>query len=672
MNGFTEEQREAVMHKEGPMLVLAGPGSGKTTVITNRVFYLTNEIKVTPGNILVITFTKAAAVQMEERYVRLSNNREGRVNFGTFHAAFFKILRLAFGYTADNILKEEERLRLLRELIAENVNFEYTDEKELLETISGEISLVKNERIPPEYYHSISCPDDVFAQIYEKYRETLREKRLLDFDDMCVECFELLKKRPDILRQWQNKYTYILVDEFQDINSLQYDIVKLLAAPQNNLFVVGDDDQSIYGFRGAKPELMQRFARDYADMKTVTLSCNFRSTAPIVKASARLISNNRVRFDKKLYANETKGEPIEIRRYTDRKQTAAALAEEIAVLHRTGTEYREIAVLLRTNIQTRSFMGKFMEYNIPFQTRETVPCIYDHWICRDICAYLYLAYGSAERSLYLQVMNRPKRYLSREAFLQPSVDMSDLKKYYEGKDYVLDRIEKLEYDLSMIRKLNLFAAINYIRRSVGYDGFISEYANYRKMSAEDLFEILSDLCEDASEYTTFDEWVQHMTDFRTQLSAQNAKQKKNSPDAVTLTTYHSAKGLEYSTVFLPELNEDLTPYRLAVKPEDMEEERRMFYVAMTRAKRRLVLISMKELRMKTLEVSRFVREAMLDVKEYCSGTRIFHKTYGLGTILKNDKERITVKFDAVATEKSFQLAMCIAGGLISLANPKEE
>lgn len=661
---FTEEQRVAITHTDGPMLVLAGPGSGKTTVITERVRYLIEECGVHPGNILVITFTKAAAEEMKERYEAKAGMGKGTVNFGTFHAVFFKILRFAYNYEASNILKEDERYKILREIACAYMQQEITDEKEFVEAVSGEISRVKNERFALESYYSSNCPDEVFREIYTEYDRLLRKENKVDFDDMQLLCYELLSKRPDILKQWQQKYTYVLIDEFQDINRVQYDTVRLLAAPENNLFIVGDDDQSIYRFRGARPELMLHFTEDYTDAKQVTLLCNFRSTAPIVQAALRVVGNNKKRFEKALYAKEEQGDAIEYRQYPERKRECAEIAEEIAVLHKTGLPWREIAVLYRTNLQSRAIMGKFMEYNIPFKTRDSVPNLYEHWICRDMVTYIKMAQGSRTRGEFLQIMNRPKRYIARDALGSFTVDFDLLKDYYEDKDYVVDRIEKMEYDLQMIRGLNPFAAINYIRRAVGYDGFLTEYAQYRKMQSEELFDLLAELQEDAAEYPTFEAWFAHMEEYTEQLQRQKAKEKKNNTEAVTLSTYHSAKGLEYHTVFLPELNEGMTPHRQALSPEDVEEERRMFYVAMTRAKRRLVLSCMKELRSKELVPSRFVGEVFTDRSTLTEGTRVIHTVYGAGVITEAKDGRLKIMFDRFPEEKVLNEAYCVQSGLL--------
>ena len=283
---FSKAQTQAIMHKDGPMMVLAGPGSGKTTVITHRVQYLTKEYGIDPGDILVITFTRAAAEEMRERYEALTGGGS-RVTFGTFHSIFFRILKLAYRYTADNIVREEQQMQFVREL-AQSGGLEPEDENEFAASILSEISSVKGERISLEHYYSKNCPDAVFRQLYAGYEEKMRRAGLIDFDDMMVLCLELFTERKDILSAWQRRYRYILIDEFQDINRLQYEIVRMLAKPEDNLFIVGDDDQSIYRFRGAKPEIMLGFERDYPGAGRILLDVNYRSTEEIVAPALRL------------------------------------------------------------------------------------------------------------------------------------------------------------------------------------------------------------------------------------------------------------------------------------------------------------------------------------------------------------------------------------------------
>ena len=300
-------QINAIRHKDGPELVLAGPGSGKTLVITRRVQHLIEQYHIPPSSILVITFTKAAATEMRQRFEKLMGGRRVSVSFGTFHAVYFMILKHAYGYTADNIVKEEQRLQFMKEYI-HRLRLEYDDENEFISSLFSEISLVKNTSVNLAHYYSSCCGQDVFRKIFEAYESFLHQNRLIDFDDMLVYCKELLVQRPDILAAWQRKYQYILIDEFQDINQIQYDIIRMLAAPQDNLFIVGDDDQSIYRFRGAKPEIMLNFTKDYPNAGKIILDTNYRSGAEIVKQAGNLISFNEKRFEKQIYTGSRNGD----------------------------------------------------------------------------------------------------------------------------------------------------------------------------------------------------------------------------------------------------------------------------------------------------------------------------------------------------------------------------
>ena len=292
-------QQRAIAHLSGPMMVLAGPGSGKTSVIVERTAYMINEGGISPSNILVVTFSRAAAKEMKERFLSFTGQQYTPVTFGTFHGVFYGILKQAYGFTAANILSDEEKFGILRELTL-NYGGDLAEEGDFPEEIAREISVVKGNKIALEHYYSSCCPDEVFRQIYQGYREACQSRRKLDFDDMILYCYELFVQRKDILEAWQKKFQYILVDEFQDINQLQYDIVRMLAKPQNNLFIVGDDDQSIYHFRGARPEIMLNFTRDYPDAETVTLDVNYRCSGQILSAAMHVIGENKKRFSKKL------------------------------------------------------------------------------------------------------------------------------------------------------------------------------------------------------------------------------------------------------------------------------------------------------------------------------------------------------------------------------------
>lgn len=599
-------QASAIRHKEGPMLVLAGPGSGKTLVITERTRYLIEECHISPSNILVITFTKAAATEMKERFQR----RMGRVcpvTFGTFHAVFFMILKHAYHYTAENIMKEEQKFQWIREIVTKH-KLEYEDETEFLTAILGEISAVKNTGIEIAHYYSKNCAETVFRRIFNEYQEYLYRHGKIDFDDMLVYTKELFLERKDILSAWQKKYPYILIDEFQDINKIQYDVVKLLAGDSQNLFAVGDDDQSIYRFRGAKPEIMLHFKEDFKEAETVLLDTNYRSTVPIVTAAGNVIKYNKERFPKKIQAAGGDGAAVEYLLFEGQREENARIIWDIQEAIDHGANYRDFAILFRTNMQPRFLMEQLMAYNIPFRTRDSIPNLYEHWLAKDLFAYIRIAMGSRERRDFLQIMNRPKRYISRDSLDEPTVAFDVWEWYYEEQPWVAKRIGQLEHDIKVLERLSPYAAINYIRKAIGYDEFCAEYADYRRMKVEDLYDVLDELQESAKEYKDYDGWFSHIETYTKELQEVYRLQNQNM-ESVTLATLHSAKGLEYENVYLIDVNEGVMPYKKAVLDTEIEEERRMFYVGMTRAKKNLHLFAVKKRNNKDAEISRFIKEA---------------------------------------------------------------
>lgn len=612
---LSTSQQKAVGITEGPAMVLAGPGSGKTMVITHRIKHLI-ESGVRPETICVITFTRAAAMQMKARFEKLMPHGHFRVTFGTFHAVFFQILRYAYNYTSDNILRDDERFRILAGL-AEGMHLETEDQKSWVADVSAEISQVKTERINLDYYYSSTCPEEDFRRICREYEREKQRMRKIDFDDMCCYTADLFHARADILRNWQDRFRYILIDEFQDINSLQYEIVRSLALPENNLFIVGDDDQSIYRFRGSKPEIMLNFPRDYPDAKVITLRENYRSTGCIVDASLAVIAENKNRFKKDLKSVSEKGEPVEVLECRDPQEEYLYLVSAIRKNMADGIRPGQIAVLTRTNLQARGPAEKLMEFTIPVNVRDHMPLLYDHFTAQDFMAYLKLASGDRSQSLFLRICNRPNRYISREA-VQAScrheggrsiLSFDALRAFYHDKPWMTERIENLERDLGRIGSMKVYAAINYIRMGVGYDSFLKEYAEKRKLNLEELTDTEDEIQENSRSFDASAQWEQHIEEYRKQMAdMQDLRQGQGGSDqeAVTLSTFHSAKGLEFREVYLLDVNEGLIPYKKANLPAEIEEERRLFYVGMTRAEKKLHILYVKERFNKKMKPSRFL------------------------------------------------------------------
>ena len=600
-------QKKAIEHDRGPMLVLAGPGSGKTLVITRRTQWLIEKAGVAPGNILVVTFTRAAAGEMRSRFDRLMGGRHLPVNFGTFHAVFFTILKYAYQYKVENILMENEKYDILRDIV-HRIDVEMDDEKDFLMNIDGDISRVKGDMMSLEHFYSVNCSKDVFDEIYHEYNKKLKRMRRIDYDDMLLQTWQLFKERPDILLAWQKKYRYILIDEFQDINRIQYEIIRLLAKPENNLFVVGDDDQSIYRFRGAKPEILLGFTKDYPEAKLTILNKNYRSTGAIVNRAAQLIDHNEQRYKKDFKAFREKGEEVLVKAFVKPADQYLKMIREIVGLHeKRGVPWEEIAVIFRTNLQMAGLVEQLMMYNVPFVMKDSVPNIYEHWIAKDIFSYMNLAFGGNRREDYLRIINRPNRYISRAYLDEDPVNLSNLKDYYENKEWMLERIEQLEYDLYMLASMGPYPAIQYIRHSIGYDAYLKEYAAYRGIKAEDLLEVLDDLMDKSHAHSTWEEWFQAIGQYSETLKLR-ARQKFEESEGIRLLTMHGAKGLEYDVVYIPDANDGMTPHKKALTASEMEEERRMFYVAMTRAKNDLRVYFTRERYGKQAEMSPFVGE----------------------------------------------------------------
>ena len=606
---LNDSQREAAAHVNGPMIVLAGPGSGKTMVITHRVRHLIRQAGVNPSEILVVTFTRAAADEMRQRFVSLMKGEQLPVSFGTFHAIFFTILKHSCGYTADNIVTEEKRRLIVRQ-IAGDMQLGGENLSEMCESILGEISKVKGGLYDIGHYYALSCGAEEFRRVFRAYNKALADERLIDFEDMMSRTFELFRKRRDILAAWQKKFRYILVDEFQDISTLQYQLIRMLALPENNLFIVGDDDQSIYGFRGARPEIMLRFGKDYPDAKQVVLGINYRSRKEIVQAAQCLIRHNKRRFAKEIRSGRESGEPVAVYVVKNTAEEICRITELIREKHDAGTAYSQMAVLMRTAAQARPFLEQLETAGIPFQMQDGVPNLYRHWISEDIFAYLRIAEGSTARSDFLRIINRPNRYVSRQKLTSSEVDLRMLAQSLDSQPWIRERVERLEADIALLRNMAPYAAVNYIRRGIGYDVFLTEYARRRQLDEEDLVSILDELQEDARAFRTIGQWFSHIREYCEQQERRASRGRDKEEDAVTLATMHHAKGLEYDIVFLPDACERITPHHKAQLESDIEEERRLFYVAVTRAKEKLYIFSPKERYGKKTDMSRFVKEIM--------------------------------------------------------------
>jgi len=666
-NQLNEKQIEAIKHKDGPMMVLAGPGSGKTMVITHRVKYLINNYNINPKEILVITFTKATAEEMKIRFEDLTKGESfsKQVSFGTFHSFFFRILRMHYKYSIGNVLKEEHKYNLLKQ-IANHLEIQYEDEQEFINELQNEISLMKNELIGMEYYNSMVCSTEKYKEVVNLYENYKSKNKLIDFDDMLCKCYELLVNDENILKYWQSKYKYILIDEFQDINRVQYETTKLIAGKYNNLFVVGDDDQSIYKFRGARPEFLLDFPKDYENTSTVILDINYRSTKNIVDASKRVISNNENRYEKEIVTLKEDGKkPIKIE-CKDSEEEAKVIAERFIKLNKSGTPFKEMAVIYRTNIQSRAIVDIFMDMNIPFTVRDQVQSVYNHWVAKDIIAYLKLVLDKSENESFERIINKPKRYINKyivtEAKKRGKLLIDEIYHIEDLKRWQIDRLEELRFQLQHIKGKPTYKAIKYIRKTIGYDNYLIEYAEYRNIGIKGLKEILDEIQESCKNYEEVEQWLAHIDEVNQEVAEQKKTKIYNNKDEdkIVLTTLHGAKGLEFENVWITGVVEGVIPHEKSVKPSDVEEERRLFYVGMTRAKKSLFLSTVETKYEEEVNKSRFLEEMERNftIKDIEVGKKIVHNVYGKGIVQSLDNTYVTVQFNK-NVQKKLDIRHCI-------------
>lgn len=595
---FSKEQKSAIHFKDGPALVLAGPGSGKTTVIVNRIISLIKEHSVSPSSILVITFTKAAAKSMRQRFLSLTGESYVSVTFGTFHAVFFSMLRHAYNYSAGSIIKADIQYNYIRNA-AMGFELEYPDENEMVTGIISEISRVKSNRLCIDTYEAVSCPAATFRLIYKKYENMLISRRMIDYDDMIIMCYELLSKRADYRKAWQDKYKYILVDEFQDINKAQYDTIKLIAGKQDNLFVVGDDDQSIYAFRGSKPDIMLGLSTEYRDIVQMYLNTNYRCSSEIVAGARSLIEYNKVRFAKDIRSCGMCSGRIKVCKMADIEEEALYLSKEVRELIADGIKPEEIAVISRTNIISNIYYTRLNSDGVACRTLTAVHNIYDSWLMQDIAAYMRLSQGMYDKENAVRIINKPSRYIKRALITQP-FNFEHLRKCYDGDEGLIKIINDMQFDIKMLSHMSPYAAVNYILKGIGYEDYINEEIIRKRLNKEEVYAKLTEIKTLSRKYMDIKQWLKYIDEQAEKTEQENKSDKrqgnqknsdeKDSAGAVNIYTMHSCKGLEFKAVFIMDVCEGIIPYNKAVLDNEIEEERRLMYVAMTRAKEKLYLV----------------------------------------------------------------------------------
>jgi DNA helicase-2/ATP-dependent DNA helicase PcrA len=578
-------QMEAILHVNGPAMVLAGPGSGKTFVIVQRLRNLIINEKIDPSSILVITFTKAAAIEMQQRFMRLTDSSYPDVVFGTFHSVFYQIIRQSnpSNYKL-NIADESIKYKFVREIL-QNAFYrkkisedDFNEGIELIKDIISEISRIKNTGIKPcNCNEGIPCRD-CFEHIFLEYNKMMKENGFLDFDDMLVKCYELFSADENILKKWQNRFKYILIDEYQDINLLQYRIIKMLCSG-GNLFTVGDDDQSIYGFRGSDPGIMQKFQADYKEYapKVINLTTNYRCGKNILLWATPVIEENRIRFRKKLVPDEKNIDGFIVpRRYINKEQQNKAI---IKFLSERKDDLGNIAFIFRTNSQALSLAGVLKSEGIPTNLDNYTRNLTDSPAVKLCISYLSFACLEKKREYFYKIMNKPMRFFSRDCAQNNLVSEAEVIRYYSGNNSKIKDVERFFRQIRMISKMRPSLSVRFLRNEIGidklYPGEIDALNELSELSIKmkDNKQLLNQL----NEITSDDK------------NNSNKKRSVKNKGCVKLLTMHGSKGLEFDIVWLPGLNEGIIPSRSANTLEQIEEERRMLYVAMTRAKTALIM-----------------------------------------------------------------------------------
>lgn len=602
---FNEAQKSAVRWLAGPCLVLAGPGSGKTFVLTNRILNLIVNESVDPKNILVITFTRAAANEMKERFLRLLDeekvSKKEIPTFGTFHSVFFEILKEDFGYTAKSIMDSETERRLLFKVLEKDKDLKVTED--ILDNILKDIKAYKLSLERQEYFKPRYISDRFFKKVYEAYEEALFNQKKLDFFDMIEKCKELLLRHEDILKKYNEKYKYILIDEFQDINKSQYDLIKLLCK-NKNLFVVGDDDQSIYRFRGSHPRVMKDFLHDYRGAKVINLNINYRCSRVVVKFSKLVIEKNKERFDKNLVSGRDDVGKLEVKAFVDTEEENEYLIRKIKEYERKGILLSDMAILYRTNLLSNAVRNKLNKYNIPYHIKGEATNIYDNFACKDIISYLKLATKGKDSENFISIANKPLRYISRDAIPYKDASVDDVIRYYENKDFMYKNLAKLKHDLITIKKYICPLAIRYIRSEVGYDDYLIKYCKEKDIDYDEVESVLDELEEESIGYNDINDFLKFIDEEKAKTDKLDIK------DSISLMTFHLSKGLEYKVVFIIDANDGLIPHKKSIKENDIETERRLFYVGMTRAKDNLHVFFTTRRFGKNFSASRFIVEAV--------------------------------------------------------------
>lgn len=674
IENLNPEQKSAVLHTEGPLLILAGAGSGKTRVITYRIAYLVREKGVNPANILAVTFTNKAANEMKERIGRLVGNCYFPY-FGTFHSVCVKILRKHghfIGFSSSFTIYDDREQQVLIKGVMEELELDI--KKYSPRSILSSISRAKNNLVAPSFYEantSGSYFDNIVFKVYSKYQEKLKENQAMDFDDLLVNVLKILQEVPEVYDYYSELFKYIHVDEYQDVNRVQYQLVKTLSQKNNNICVVGDDDQSIYAFRGADVSFILEFEKDFPNTKIIKLEQNYRSTEKILDAANAVVKNNTYRKEKALWTEKKGGSNIIEYVSDDEYDEARFVAGQIKKLSRLdGFNLGNFAVLYRTNAQSRVFEEVFLGEGLPYKLVGGIR-FYDRKEIKDILSYLLLLVNPYDSLSLKRIINVPPRGIGNTSYQKICNEASQngttiLDYILNGDKSVLPKrvIQTLNSFADFIRKLNELKEVTSLSNLVkavielsGYKAYLEEEHSVESLTRlENVQELISVAMEYDKRFT--DKTLNVLDEFLCETALlSDIDMWKNVEDAVTFMTLHSAKGLEFPVVFITGLEEGILPHsRSLYAPDEMDEERRLCYVGITRAMDQLYLtIARKRTLMGNTMysmVSRFRREIPDELVEEPAEKR-FLKEQKTRVILKR-KDEITRIEERVNSAKDYR------------------
>lgn len=603
-----KEQTAAASHFTGPMLLLAGPGSGKTTVLTARIYHLIEHFKVQPFSILVLTFTKEAALSMQKKFIRISRgNIDGYsdVVFGTFHSVFLRILLKEKQFSDFKIVTGTPRMNLLRESVSVN-HIDYSDSAESLERLSGDISFMKNTG-RSDFEKSSALSNEDFLTVFHEYEEKKKRLGLFDFDDMLTATKELLSSDFELREKICERFKFILVDEAQDMNALQFDIIRLISGREKNVFMVGDDDQSIYGFRGADPSYMLDFKKLFPAGKILYLNSNFRCPKEVVEKSLNLISYNKNRFEKQLVSkSKTKG-IVSYHIFEDDEMEAVYAVSEI---RKSLAAKESVAVLIRHRLDGEKVRELLTSENIPFfpgasAKEEEKKFSFEE----DIVSYFRLSQGVLYRRDLLDVINKPDRGIPRKGIEDEVVDREKWLSYFDRDLSVRREIDGFLSDLSLMGRLSPAAAFTFIYDKMGYKKYLSEKSSLTPEALHAKIDSFRDMLKNYRRIGVFLEDYAEKKKAEEKNEDTNVK-KPEASDNVFVYTFHGSKGLEFDKIIILSVNDGIVPSNKAVTEKDREEERRMFYVALTRAKKKAIISCVKKRGSKELLPSVYLKETL--------------------------------------------------------------